>query len=410
MEQLESFKSFTIATKNLNGQPIAAAGKIVISKLQEPDRLIRERNWNQPDLYLMDKASFIKDFPFDAYGGENNPDSLKVASVIRTMSFNTKNDTIISLSDISNLKPGRYLVEVTAKDSFGTDVEFKKLVTLFSNSSERLPVNEYDWFYPINDKCEPGESAKFAIGSADKNVSILYEIVQKDNILKREWIKLSNKQKIIEFPVLEEYRGGLTVNVLFVKQNRSYSNSLRIDVPFSNKELDFEFTTFRDKLIPGQKETWTIKLKGKNGDKVAAELLASMYDGSLDKFIEHNWYFNLFQSLYGNLNWNSNNAFKTIYANSSFPEKKSYSPVYREYDRLNWFGFNYYGGMFKRGIGFRDEGMILEQAAMPGEPASNIDQAVVDGDVEYDDVIGTENEASISQEKSSGVQIRRDFT
>lgn len=410
LEAIESFNSFVIKTRNLNGQPIHASGEIVISKLQESDRLVRERNWSQPDLFLMDKASFINDFPFDAYSGENNPDSLKVESVIKSMTFDTKTDSVIYLSDLGNLKPGRYLVEASSKDGYGEAVEYKKYVILFSESSKTLPVKDYNWFNPIVDKCEPGESAKFAIGSADKNVHVLYEIAQKDKIIKQEWIKLSNEQKIIEFPVLEEHRGGLTVNVLFVKQNRSYTNSLRIEVPFTNKELDFEFITFRNKLIPGQKEKWTIKLKGKNGDKIAAEILASMYDGSLDKFVEHNWSFSLFQSLYGNLSWNSNNAFSTIYANSSLPGKKSYAPVYREYDRLNWFGFNYYGGgRYREGGAFRD-GMVMEQSAMPGEPGMNKDSFVNEIEVEMEEsVLFSKGSIETPQNKSTGLQVRRDF-
>jgi hypothetical protein len=407
IEQIEDFKSLTIDAQNLNGQKIDAKGKIVISKLKEPERLTRKRNWVQPDLFLIDKESFIKDFPFDAYKDENELTALELESEIAAYDFDTRTDSVVSLALIQSFKPGKYLITAKSNDGFGEEVELKKYVILFSKESKKVPIKQFDWFYAEKDTYEPGETAKFIVGSADKNIQVMYEVVQKDNILKHAWIKLSNEQKTIEFPVLESHRGGITINVLFVKHNRAYSESYRISVPYTNKELDFEFLTFRNKLTPGQQETWSVKIKGKDGDKVAAELLASMYDMSLDKFVENSWELSLYPAYYSSLLWNARGAFSLGQAKSINPKQISYTTKVKTYDQLNWFGFNYFGNFYYRGG--REGVVALEQTAMPGEMAGMKDQnisadAEMGKEVLYDEIVTTKE-----QVKPSGLQIRRDF-
>jgi uncharacterized protein YfaS (alpha-2-macroglobulin family) len=62
-----------------------------------------------------------------------------------------------------------------------------------------------------------------------------------------------------------------------------------VNVPWTNKDLHIEYETFRDKTLPGSKETWKVKISGYKKEKVAAEMLASMYDASLDQFHYHRW-------------------------------------------------------------------------------------------------------------------------
>ena len=89
--------------------------------------------------------------------------------------------------------------------------------------------------------------------------------------------------------VTEADRGGIQLNLAFVKHNRMYSSSDYIAVPWTNKQLQISYETFRDKLLPGAKERWTVKISGAKGEKLAAEMLVNMYDASLDQFLPHNW-------------------------------------------------------------------------------------------------------------------------
>ena len=141
--------------------------------------------------------------------------------------------------------------------------------------------------------------------------TFLYEVEYDGKIVKKQWLKLNNEQKLIYIPIKEEYRGGVCIHLLSVKHDRYFTNEQVITVPYTNKELDLEFETFRDKLLPGEKEDWKIKIKAKNGDKVAAEMLATMYDASLDAYKPNYWYFNIYNALYSSLYWDVYNCFKT---------------------------------------------------------------------------------------------------
>ncbi|MBN4062165.1 hypothetical protein JYU20_03095, partial [Bacteroidales bacterium AH-315-I05] len=163
------------------------------------------------------------------------------------------------------------------------------------------------------------------------------------------------------------HRGNFAVYFTFVKENRFYANNQLVIVPRTDKQLDIEFETFRNKLNPGQQEEWKIKIKGPKGEKVAAEMLATLYDASLDAFRANNWALNIYQNYYANLLWRGSGAFNA--KNSRlFHQKWNVYPTFqqRKYDRLNWFGFNFYGyyGYRERGARYlyADADMAFETA------------------------------------------------
>src|SRR5690606_16840053 len=129
------------------------------------------------------------------------------------------------------------------------------------------------------------------------------------------------------------------------KYSYAYHNSFKsgiinISVPYPASHLQIETVTFRDKLKPGVDETWSFKIKGPKGDKVAAEILASMYDASLDEFMHHSWYFNpLYQPTYNSYNnVNGHNSFGLRSFNHYDNTSRYYSYPTQYYDQLNWFG------------------------------------------------------------------------
>jgi hypothetical protein len=160
-------------------------------------------------------------------------------------------------------------------------------------------------------------------------------------LLDRKTIRLSNGAQRVVLPVDETYRGNVGLTVFFVKHNYIYTRHEIINVPYKNKELQWSFASFRDKLQPGQQEEWRITIKDRNGDAVAAELLASMYDVSLDAFAGHKWQFFPWRTNAGLSVWNTGASFRTGSSNElwfNYPHKTEI--VQREYDRLiflHWF-------------------------------------------------------------------------
>lgn len=357
----ENKEAFAIYTTNMSGQFASAQGKVEIFKLKEPEKTFRSRAWSQPDKFLLSKEEFEKAFPKDEYKDENNMykwgrgekvfektfrNTSELISPIGKVTAPNTNDSV-KIPDLKSWKKGLYVMEAHSKDAYGEDVKDVKYFTVYSNSGSEVPSNEINWFNLITiNAIEPGGKAKFVIGSKEDNVKVLYEIEHKGAIIKKEYITLNKEQKLIEIPVEEKYRGNFSFHCIFIKNNRSYMNDGAITVPYTNKELDIEFETFRNKLLPGQQEEWKVKIKDKKGDKLAAEMMATLYDASLDAFKPNNWYFDIYNNYYSSLYWDVNSGFGTANAQVFNIDWNKYpNGAYRYYDHLNWFGYNnaYYG-------------------------------------------------------------------
>ena len=180
------------------------------------------------------------------------------------------------------------------KISLGRKLKISNILLFFLDDDSKLPYAQADWFVPVKAECEPGEKAVFLVGSGYSDVKMLYEIEHKNEIIKSEWLSVNNEQLRLEIPIDEKYRGNLGIHVTFVHSNRSYQHNATITVPWTNKELNISFETFRSKLIPGEKEEWRMKIAGKDKDKIAAEMVATLYDASLDAFRPHNWDFSIY--------------------------------------------------------------------------------------------------------------------
>jgi hypothetical protein len=356
---------FNLSTKNLNGQDEAADVKLVVHRLQPNNRIIRNRLWGKPDKFILSEEEYLKKFPNDEYANESSPNRFSVKEKTKEAVLSTKEKVKINLSALGINKAGVYHIELYLKDKYGEEVKEERYIEVFNPDSKDLLKPCAEFFTVLKDKCEPGEKASYLIGSSYENVEVLMEIEHENKIEKKEWIKLSNEQRVIEIPVLEKHRGNFAVHFTFIKNGRSYTHTQIITVPHTNKQLDITFETFRDKLLPGQQEEWRLKIKDKKGDKVAAEMVAAMYDASLDAFKPHNWYLNLYRNYYSTFRWQSNIAFVSnslFYINSwnNYP-----SIPHREYDYLNWFGYdNYYYGGYYRG---RAGG--IKSAALPSSAA-----------------------------------------
>ncbi|MBN2682231.1 MAG: hypothetical protein JXR58_06955 [Bacteroidales bacterium] len=338
----ETEEKYQIYALNLNGQKLNAKGKISIYKLLSPETALKAKYWSVSDKYLYTHEEWIKKYPGNVYKNENEPREMQKGKMVFSEDFNTSNSAEFNLRNIKNWETGHYKVELTSIDSFGNNILSEEFFMVFAEKSNRMPSASDFWFEDLVTKGEPGENAKFLIGSSN-NVKILYEIEHKNKIIEKKWLDINNEQKLIEIPITENFRGNFAVHFSFIYNNKSYQTSRNIVVPYTNKELDIEFMTFRDKLQPGETEEWKIKIRGKNGEKVAAEMMATLYDASLDIFRANYFTFNI-NDYYNASRGRNSNDFSLSYSqvvSENFTKYHSYSTPY--HDKLNWFGFNYYG-------------------------------------------------------------------
>jgi len=360
-----------ISSKNLNGNDVNATGKITIYKLTQPNKVYNSRSWSLPDVYKMSETEFNKLFPQFPYKNEENPVNWQKGKKVFESDFNSKISKKIKLDNIKGWEQGYYYVEINSKDNFGEDVKYQDYLVLYNPISNKMPYSSSGWFASIKNNCEPGENAKYLIGSSEANSKILYEIEHKGKIVKSEWITLNNEQKLIEISVAEEQRGNFSVHFTSVINNRSNNYYDLVTVPFSNKELDISFESFRNKLYPGEQEEWKILVKGKKGDKVAAEMVATLYDASLDAFRPQNWSLALYPGEYTYLYWSQGQSFAN--ANSALTQVYFNEPAYyvtRYYDYLDMFGLQNYFYTRYSYYGFLDDGIRGEDMLMANEQSA----------------------------------------
>ncbi|MDX2305122.1 MAG: alpha-2-macroglobulin family protein [Microscillaceae bacterium] len=364
---------WTLYANNLSGQPEKAQGTLTITKLKSPTQAYRSRRWEQPDKFIYAESQWHQLFPYDLYKNENNFAQWEKEKTVLELKFDTEKSKDIPVENLKKWETGKYLVEMTAKDKYGEEVKSMKYFTLFATDAKTIPTPEIEYFQTVKGSGEPGEKALYLAGS-HQNIRALYEIEHQGAIVKSEWLTLNNEQQKLEIPLEEKHRGNLSVHYTFIKNNRIYSQSSTIYVPYTHKQLDISFESFRDKLQPGENETWKLRLRGKNGDKVAAEMVATLYDASLDQFRANSWDFNIYNAYYATLQWSSQNNFTfnehEVYQQDWNPYVGGYNP---NYDQLNWFGVGfYYGGYYvAKSVAFggvRDERRMELERTTAEEP------------------------------------------
>jgi hypothetical protein len=403
---IRDVKDYRLTATNLNGQPLETQGKITLYLMDAPDRLTRERSWDRPDVFLFSKEEFLKDFPFDIYDNEDDPETWTKMEMMLEQGFNSTKDTVFSFRDPESMPQGEYLLLLESTDIYGEKVEVKKYFTVYDPAVKSMPNYHPFWYVMLNNSGEPGETVSLLVGTAEKNALLLYEVENDGKLISRQWMPLSEAKTRLDIVIKEEYRGNFFVNLAFVKGNHSYQVTEKITVPFTNRQLRITAETFRDKITPGMDEEWRLRITGMNGEKVAAELLASMYDASLDVFREHGWYFDLNPYRYTTGNWQVNNAFPR--ADSRFMKQRPQTdllPFSQNYDRLNWFGFNYYGSPLLR-TGMMELRMKNAMPSMDGAMADEVVEKRSSGDA---DILTQEAAPADTQAKIPEMPLRSNF-
>jgi hypothetical protein len=340
-----SAKEFSISTINLAGQFESAKGNVKIYELKSPVKAFRARQWTQADRALYTREQYYQFFPVDLFEDETNKFKWERSKEVFNFSFDTGLKKNFVLDNLKQWKSGEYVLEIKALDATGQEVKEVSYFTVFAPSDKIIPTPKVHYFQSVKMVVEPGEKAVFATGTSDKKIRVLYEIERDGALLSKEWITLNSGQRLFEIPIREEHRGDVGVHYTFIKDNRLYKESATISVPYSNKVLDVSFESFRDKLQPGQQEQWKILIKGKSAEKIAAEMVATLYDESLDEFRSNSWYANFFGSHYSQMGWDSNNGFNhkslsayTRYWNTGHAR----SPHGAYFDTFNWFDYSFY--------------------------------------------------------------------
>ncbi|CAN5238819.1 alpha-2-macroglobulin family protein [soil metagenome] len=355
---------FSINTVNLAGEFQAAKGDIKIYTLKAPNRAFRKRLWEQPDRQILKKEEYYSLFPHDLFADEDNKFKWAKDKEVLSAGFDTGKSKLLNIAGLGKWNVGEYVLEINSTDKDGQSVKEVTYFTVYAPSSKVIPAPSINYEQSVKTSAEPGEKAVFTFGTSEPAIKALYEVERDGVIITKEWITLKKEQRLFEILIKEEDRGNLAVHFSFIKDNRLYIQNLTISVPYTNKTLDVSFESFRDKLQPGANEEWKIVIKGKTADKVAAEMVATLYDASLDEFRANSWYAGFYNSMYARMGWQSTNGFGsnelTPYS-SNWNNEPGRSGDYIGFDELNWFGVNFY--QFSRESRRYRSGMAMGAAA-----------------------------------------------
>lgn len=358
-------RNFKLTSTNLNGKSTPAQVTVEAFLLKENTRLTRPRRWEKPDLAIYSREAYVKQLPTDLYLDETQEAYEKEKSVYKN-TFNTSTDSLITIAGLSKWEPGRYLISLTATDAFGEKVNTEKEVIVFSPSSKKSPVKQALWGNLLTPELKAGETIRLLAGSEARNARVNFEVQMKGVSVKQEWINLSQEQKVLEFRVPEGFSGNIALGLTLIYDNRSYNYNTSVEIPDTKHLLNIAFETFRSPLLPGGTEKWKLKITDPDGKPLDAELLAAMYDASLDAFASQNWNFQVFSKWFNNQYWESIRAFQSE-GSYSLPWNRSDQAegVSRGYDQLNWFGYYLSGGMFYREKSLRTSAMMDAAQAAP---------------------------------------------
>ncbi|WP_310394570.1 MG2 domain-containing protein [Hymenobacter sp.] len=257
--------AFTLLGTNATGEPLAAAGTMRV--------LARRYRPNPPG--VPGPAAEVAD--------NEAPSEL-----VSTVPFDTKNGPVLGLNAaLAALPSGRYLLEAQAA---GADSARARLeLTLYNSGAATIPYATPDWFAVLADTVAPGQPATFLLGSSEADARVLVVAERGGQLLQQQWLTLKageqRRLSIASGPATTA--GPLQVHTIQMRDNHFYTHQAVVQVAEQPAPLQLTIGTFRDRLQPGQRETWRLAIRQANGQPAAAELLATLYDQSLDVFRPH---------------------------------------------------------------------------------------------------------------------------
>ena len=218
--------------------------------------------------------------------------------------------------------------------------------TLFSMKDTHPVEPTTEWYYQTA-KTFPrdGKPVYIQVGSSENGAHIVYSIIAGNKLLEKGAWELGDSIVTLPFTYKEEYASGIVLNYSFVKQGKCYTRMMSIARPLPEKKLNIAWKTFRNRLTPGQKEEWTLKITTPDGKPAKAQLMSVLYDKSLDQIAPHSWNFSLgfYQSL-PNCYWKHNLTFRPFYLNGVYPTKY-YDEKQLDVDKFDGKFFSYYAYM-----------------------------------------------------------------
>ena len=359
----------TITTQTLDGEPQTAEGVLKVYHLKQPKKVVRPSFSQQ--VYPMPVRRGGKMVP--PKPDPSNMNSWELGDQAAEEKFQTGASGTIKSS--FKLAAGPYRAVLETKDRFGKPVTALLPIQVLQPQAKTLAIRVANIVAAPKWTLEPGEEFQALWGTGYNSGRAFIEIEHRRKIVQAFWTPADVTQYLVKQALTEAYRGGFTLRVTMVRENRGYLTTHRIDVPWTNKNLTVKWEHFTSKLEPSQKETWTAVITGPDAKKAVAEMVAALYDESLDAYFPHDWLKRLavFRQDYSTIQSQFENNLKYLQTFQGFwrVEQKNVTISYRSFPAdiiANLWGYGYFSG---RSGGFR--GVELQKGASAAAMAPGVD-------------------------------------
>jgi uncharacterized protein YfaS (alpha-2-macroglobulin family) len=366
----------SLLTTTLDGEPQKAEGALKIYRLKQPDKVQRPDILGQRPVYRgrstavagSKKAGKIPVPPPDP----TNPNTWELGEMVAEQGLTT--DAAGRATWSTKLDAGPYRAKFETQDRFGKNVTALLPLSVLAPEAKAFPIKIPNLVAAPKWSLEPGNEFMALWGSGYDRARAFIEIEHRGKLLQGFWTEAGATQQPVKQAVSEAMRGGFTLHVTMVRENRAYMDSRHVDVPWSNKNLKVKWEHFVSKLEPGQKETWTAVITGPDAKKAVAEMVAALYDQSLDAYLPHNWQggFGVFRQDWSRINQQFENMAKYLnQLQGNWPlDQKDGQVTYRRLPSsitVDLWGYGYFGG---QGVNSRGGGrMLMRDGAALAAPA-----------------------------------------
>jgi uncharacterized protein YfaS (alpha-2-macroglobulin family) len=389
-QTVEKDVKFDLSTTTLDGEGQAAKGSFKVFALKQPEQVTRGEIPGYPYYYPSPK---VEESPLP---DPSKPISWELGNVAFSSDFETNGNG--KAETLARLPAGIYRAVLETTDKFGKKVTSKHQFTVLNPSSDKFNVKIPNLVIAPKWTVEPGEEFTLFWGTGYESARSYVEVEHKGKVIQSYWTQPGKSQNVLKQQVTEGMRGGFSVRVTQVRENRAYLTTHRVEVPWTNKQLTVKWERFLSKLEPGQKAVYTAIVTGPDAKKTVAEMVAAMYDESLDAYLPHTWMerFNVFRQDHNWVNLIFENTAKHFnHLHGNWPVRHDVVDLtYRgfpgelttNYVRYEYFGkgggymFGYQYG-WNRGMMAEGMPMSAMQAAAPGGMGGGFGgRARMDGD------------------------------
>lgn len=327
-------------SKNLNNQFTAINGDLKVYFIKNFEKKFKTRNFDKPEITSITNEEFERLYPFE--NNESQIDPNEQGTLIYSKKINTEKETMVTTDFLSSFKSGHYKLVFSATDKFNNLIESTAYFQLHQINDKEFNGNDLITIRQLNENPKLDGYVLIQINSAVPQLFLSCSAIFNNQTFFEKYLFLSNNKTELKIPIQQGIKDFFKIGIETVYENEHFVSEKDIYLKEETPKLTVEVESFRDKLEPGKLEKWSFKIT-ENDKKAEAEILASMYDISLDQFVQSNWAPLYKKRYYSNrflgktsLGFENTNGY---FVNNTF--------LFTDYDlqnettKLMWFGFDF---------------------------------------------------------------------